>query len=381
MPHPSRPFRAAMLKAELSAQAFSDALALVARAAAPTSVVEALTGILMEVQDNGLRLTATNMEMGLEVTVPAHAVLPGRIVVVARHLADFVRRLPDVLVTLEEVEGNRLVLRWGQSSYELPGIPGDAFQRPRFDVEGAEWTCSSGQLSRAVRQVAYAAAQKDSRPILTGIQWRFSGSEVEFVATDNFRLAWSRLAATSAPQELTVVVPAVNLVECARIMDASSAVRVQMNDRQVSFTGDGVKAMSRILDGAFPDYRRALPQQYVTRVTAPAPSLLGLIERAVVVADLSKQPVMNVSIAGGRVRVTAGSVETGRVDDQVSDAEVEGADLDLAFQPRFVLEGVRGAGGDPVLMEFAGSNSPLRVRSGAGDDAWALLLPLRTGAA
>lgn len=370
-----------MLKAELSAPAFSDALSMVARAVAPSSVVEALAGILIEVQDNGIRLTATNLEMGLEVTVPAHSILPGRIMVPARPLADFVRRMPDAVITLDQVEGNRLVLSWAESTYEVPGIATEEFQRPRFDVEGVQWTVPSAQLSRAIRQVAYAAAQKDSRPILTGIQWRFSANEVQLVATDNFRLAWSRLEAASTPAEMTAVLPASNLVECARLMDASSSVRVQMSDRQVSFTGDGVRAMSRILDGAFPDYHRALPQQYVTRVSVPAASLMGLVERAVVVADLSKQPVMNVFIAGGQIRVTAGSVETGRVDDRVMDAQVEGADLELAFQPRFVLEGIRGAGGDPVLMEFAGSNSPLRVRSGNTDDAWALLLPLRTGSA
>lgn len=368
-----------VLSFEIPAARLTEPLQLVLRATATRDLVPALTGILVEAQGEKLSLIGTDFDIGIRMSIEAKVVDPGRVLLPARALAELVRRLPPAsIVELKAVEG-RATVRFGKSRFDMPTLSEADYPSLDFGTErkGTGKEVKTASLRHVLSRVTYAAAQRDdSLPILLGIKVTFrADGYLEVCASDNFRLAWARTETEANDLDAEVVVKARALTEMVRALPEED-VEVTLGDRQLFFRCGAVEGFCQRVEGQFPDHRKLIKDSYETTITLQAMDLVQAGERATLATD-TRSPQVVLRAGEDGVSLSSESAEMGSAYEDVP-ASWQGAAIEIAFNPKFLLDALKNAGAESVEIGFNGPLSAARLRPvGEEEDHLALVLPIR----
>ena len=276
-------------------------LSIVSRAVSSRSTLPVLANVLLKTEDAGLKLTATNLEIGITYWVPGKVDEDGATTVPARLLTDLVNSLPaGDKVELEVTAGDTLHVKAGRFQTHIKGISDEEF--PAIQTAGDRPTTRIAQnvLRRALAETAFAAASDEARPILTGVLARFEGDQLTLAAADNYRIAVKTVPILDPVPETSVVIPARALNELARVLaDVDDPVEVVLAGarNQVLFHLDGIDLVSRLIDGQFPNYQQVMPQAHATRAVLDREELLRAVRPAALIAHESAN-IVKLQIGG-----------------------------------------------------------------------------------
>ena len=357
-------------------------LSVVSRAVSSRSTLPVLANVLLKTEDAGLKLTATNLEIGITYWVPGKIDEDGATTVPAKLLTDLVNSLPPGdKVELEVTAGDTLHVKAGRFQTHIKGI--DAEEFPAIQTAGDRPTTRIAQnvLRRALAETAFAAASDEARPILTGVLARFEGDLLTLAAADNYRIAVKTVPILDPVPETSVVIPARALNELARVLaDVDDPVEVVLaaGRNQVLFHLDGIDLVSRLIDGQFPNYQQVMPQAHATRAVLDREELLRAVRPAALIAHESAN-IVKLQIGGdgdGGITVSA-NAEVGDHVGQV-EAAVEGDDTTIAFNARYLADVLTNVAAEQFALELNGPLSP-GVFKPVGDDQYVhVVMPVRT---
>ncbi len=357
-------------------------LSVVSRAVSSRSTLPVLANVLLKTEDAGLKLTATNLEIGITYWVPGKIDEDGATTVPAKLLTDLVNSLPSGdKVELEVGAGDTLHVKAGRFQTHIKGIDADEF--PAIQTAGDRPTTRIAQnvLRRALAEVAFAAATDEARPILTGVLARFEGDKLTLAAADTYRIAVKTVTILDPVPETSVVIPARALNELARVLaDIDDPVDVVLAGarNQVLFHLDGIDLVSRLIDGQFPNYQQVMPQTHATRAVIDREELLRAVRPAALIAHESAN-IVKLQIGGdGETGVTvSANAEVGDHVGQV-EAEVEGDGTTIAFNARYLADVLTNVTAEQFAIELNGPLSP-GVFKPIGDDQYVhVVMPVRT---
>ncbi|MGZ4121693.1 MAG: DNA polymerase III subunit beta, partial [Tumebacillaceae bacterium] len=283
------------MKILIQRSALLTAIQNVHKAVSSKSTIPVLSGIKMTADGTGIRLTATDLEIGIETFVPKHieeeeivqVIEEGSIVLSARFFGDIVRKLPSKQVEIEVKQNYLTIIRGGKSEYNLHGLDHEEF--PRLpQVNGNQvFSIQSDILKDMIRQTAFAISTEEIRPVLTGVLLSLKGGNLRFVATDSHRLA-SRESVVEAPESLeftNVIVPGKTLNELGRLLsDDDRLVDVIVAENQLLVKMERTQFYTRLIDGQYPDISRIIPTTFKTGLTVSTKDFLGALERASLIA-------------------------------------------------------------------------------------------------
>jgi DNA polymerase-3 subunit beta len=360
----------------------SRGLALVSRAVSSRATLPVLSNVLMRTQDGGLRLTGTNLEIGISAWVPGKIEADGALTVPARLITDVVSGLPSgERVDLEVEKKDTLLIRAGSYRSHLRGI--DAEEFPVIPAAGERPTTQVGQgsLRRALAEVVFAAAADEARPILTGVLTRFSGSTLTLVAADNYRIAVKTLDLAESVEETSVVVPARSYSELMRVLgDTDEPVDVILAQArsQVIFRVDTTEVVSRLIDGQFPNYQTVLPTSHSTRVLVDRLELLKAVRLSALIASSAANVVrLGFGDDGSSTISVAAAADIGDAEGHV-DVQLEGDPVTIAFNARYMIEALSNLEAGSLTIELSGPLAP-GVLKPVDDPAYVhVIMPVRT---
>ncbi len=357
-------------------------LSVVSRAVSNRSTLPVLANVLLKTEDAGLKLTATNLEIGITYWVPGKIETDGSTTVPAKLLTDLVNSLPaGDRVDLELGTGDMLDLRCGRFQTHIKGI--DAEEFPAIGAAGERPTTRIAQnvLRRALAETAFAAASDEARPILTGVLAKFEGDQLTLAAADNYRIAVKTIPILDAVPDTSVVIPARALNELARILaDVDDPVEVVLagGRNQILFHLDGIDLVSRLIDGQFPNYQQVVPQSHTTTAILDREELLRAVRPAALIAHESANIVkLQVSPDGDSGIIVSANAEVGDHVGQV-EAKVEGDGTTIAFNARYLADVLTNVAAEQFALELNGPLSP-GVFKPVGDDQYIhVVMPVRT---
>jgi DNA polymerase-3 subunit beta len=363
-------------------------LSVVSRAVAPRSTLPVLANILVATDEGRLRLSATNLELGITCWLGARIEEEGSTTVPSRTFADLVNNLPQDMVTLTlNSRTQTLNVRCGSSVSDIKGI--DAQEFPPIPVpdltDGIQLNVMD--FKEMVAQVAFAASSDEARPVLTGVMVQVKDNQMMMAATDGFRISVRRAELSSpASRPVTAIVPARALTELARITsetDATITMIVPPGRGQVIFHLKDVELVSQLIDGSFPPYEAIIPKSFKKRTVLPTKQLLAACKQAEIIArEGSNVARLNVTPGGelkpGVVEVSAQSEETGQNEVQV-DATVDGVPLLIAFNVKFLREVLEVIKKDEVSIETNAPNTPGMIKPVGDDHFQHVIMPMHLG--
>jgi DNA polymerase-3 subunit beta len=381
------------MKIACKQQDLARGLSTVSHAVSTRSTLPILANILLATDGERLRLSATNLEIGITCWVPARVEAEGTTTVPARLFTEFVNSLPpaEVDLTLQPGGGQTLRVSGQRTSANIRGMdPAEFPAIPTAEGSEAPVALNAGDLRTMIAQVAFAAAADDARPVFTGVLAQVSDERLTFAAADSFRLAVrvADLPAAAGGGGATavgdVLIPARTLTELARVLPDEGAVQmfVTPNRNQVLFHAEGVDLVSNLLAGQFPNYRAILPKTHATRAVLETTEFRAAARRALLFARDSANIVRITVEAGETGGLTPGSVTLAANAEELGDATdtlnaaVDGKGLEVIFNVKYLADVLAVLETPEVALELNGPQSPGVIRPVGKDDYTYVVMPM-----
>ena len=355
-----------------------NAVTIASRTVALKSTIPALEGILFETAGSELTLTGYNLKTGIRTKVDADILSEGRLVLNARLLGEIVRKMPEGTVCFD-ADANLLVkLTCGMSYFEIMAIAADEFpELPAVDAQNS-FRIQEKKLQSMIGETLFAVSTNESRPVHTGSLFEIAGGELTVTSVDGYRLA-QRREKLDEPTEIATsfVAPGAALAEAEKVAsDSEDLATISLGSRHIMFSIGDTEIISRRLEGEFLDYRKSVPKECRYSLHADRKQLLTVFERvSLMISEKYKSPVRCL-FEDGRVMLSTATALGKATDECALEGDAQG--LEIGFNNRYVLDALRAAPTDQLILQLSSPTSPCVIVPESGDGSFLyLILPVR----
>jgi len=352
-------------------------LSIVSRVVGSRTTLPVLSNIFLEAKSGQLKLSATDLEIGVTTSIGAKVDLEGSTTVPARLISEFIAANGDESINLES-KNTTLHLKSQRYEANIKGIDPTEFPVIPDITNDPLVTIKSGIFIKAVSEVIIACATDDTRPVLSGVYFKFDAGTLYMVATDSYRLAEKTIDLPGSQVAKEFIVPVRSMQELLRIASATEElenISISATDNQVSFAVGETQIVSRLIEGAFPNYKQIIPTAFNSKAIISLPELVSAVKMA---ALFARQGANNI-----KMKLSDGELVITSVADQIGDnisrisAEITGEAEEVAFNAKYVLDILQVLPDKKVLFELNDKTSPGVIKPEKSNDFVYIIMPLR----
>lgn len=337
-----------------------------------------LTNLLLEAKQNTLTLTATDLEMQISLSLPAEPSADIATTVSARKMLDICRSLPDQSQISLEITDSRMQVRAGKSRFNLQTLP--AADYPLMAKGGGDTnltlSLAQNQLKRLLRQVEYAMAQQDIRYYLNGLLFEVNGNRLNVVGTDGHRLSFTSTELQESYEKQELILPRKTVLELIKLLDDSDdEVAIEVSANQANFSFSGIRLISKVIDGKFPDYTRVIPTGYQNMFEINRQSLLLAMQRASILSN-EKYRGIRMVLGKDSLRLISSNSEQEEAEEEM-EIPYGGDSLDIGFNVTYMIDVLTNVSNDSVTFAFNDANSSCLVTIPGDENYKYVVMPMR----
>lgn len=373
------------MKFKINQDHFSNGLQQVLNVVASRSTMPILSNVLIEAEEGHISLTTTNLDLGIRCRIKAEVTDTGSITLPVRKLATIVKELPVNEVFFETSDKNQAKITSGGSLFKIMGISSEEFPPlPTFENRKV-FELSQDEIVNMLKSVSYAQSTDENRYILNGVYFNFADEKLTLVATDGRRLGLTGLDLEVSEENTgSLILPAKTVAELERLMGKGEKVNIAFNDRQAAFeigldeAGDSglvdhLYLVSKIVEGNYPNYRQVIPKETEHRVKIERELMLECVHRAALVTS-DKSNSVKIKVSKNLLEISGQSSEYGESHESMAIA-YDGPEVQVAFNPQFLMEPLKALNKDEVFFEFKDELSPGLFKT--LDNFICVIMPLR----
>ncbi|MDD4503522.1 MAG: DNA polymerase III subunit beta [Clostridiaceae bacterium] len=352
-----------------------ESINIVQKAAPSKTTLPILEGILFDAKNGKLKLTATDLEIGIETVSNVDVIEPGKVVLSSRMVGDIVRKLPDADIEIETAEKNLVCIKSEGSNFKIVTLPYDEY--PELPVVKKEngITLKQNILKDMIRKTIFAVSSDEIRPILTGVLFDVSGDKLTMVALDGFRMAvkWNGIINDN---NFRAVIPGKTLSEIGKILNENEEnVNIYFSKNHIQVQIGETIIVSRLLEGEFINYKQIIPSEYKIKVKVSSNMLMEACDRAALFARDSSNNMIKFEINDDLMVIMSNS-QNGDVHEELK-IQKEGNDIEIAFNAKYFIDVLKVIDGEEITIEFTTNVSPSIIRPCNNTDYLYLVLPAR----
>lgn len=351
---------------------------IVNKAVTAKSTMQILECILLSVDEKGFTMTANNLEIGIQTApIDAQILETGEVAIEARIFQDIVRRLNGENVTLESDARHSITITDGSSCFTIMGQNGEDFPTLPEVQQNEAFTLGQNELRNLIRQTIFSIAQESAKQVLMGEYFEMKADALQVVSIDGYRISFRKSPVSHAFQEKSVIVPGKTLNELMKILsqEEEDKVHLYFTNKHVLFDLGMATMVSRLIEGEFISYENNFTNDFTTKIIIETQALIQALERASLVSRDNRKTPVKLEMRPNQLILTAKS-DMGSAYEEVPD-ETEGDEMQIAFNPRYLIEALRAIEDEKVAIRFTGSLSPCIIAPLEGDAYQYLILPLR----
>ena len=352
----------------------------VTKAVAVRTTMPILGGILIQTNDNEVKFTTYDLELGIEYIINCNVQEQGSTVVNSIMFSEIIRKLPDSDIKITLNENNLLVIECEGSLYKLATMNPEEFpELPKINVENS-LEIEQNSLKEMIRKTIFAVSTEENRPIFTGCLFEIKNNRLNVVAVDGFRLAWKTKMLQQTVNDFAAVIPGRSLNEINKIiLDSFDTIKIGVAKNQALFEMENCKIVTRLLDGEFLNYSSVIPTTWETRIRVDKNAIQDCFERVSLISSSSiekekKYPV-KVTIDIGKVTISCTN-QTGDAKEEMY-VTTEGQNLEAGFNPKYFLDALRAIDDQEIFINFGTSISPCIIKPVEEGDYTYMILPIR----
>lgn len=335
-----------------------------------------LSNLLLETQEAELHLAATNLEVGIECRVPAKIMEPGGVTVPARKLGEIVRELPEAEVNIT-TKNNLVTVNCQKSVFKISGLSKEDFpQIPQLEKENS-FTFKQEFLKEMLKRTSFAVSHEETTYTLNGLLFSISENELKLVATDGRRLAHIQKK-IEMPKTIKreVIIPTKATNELSHLLGMGD-LRIFLTENQIAFHLDrqGVKLISRLIEGRFPDYAKVIPGKAKEKINLLREPFLSTLKRTAILTS-EKSNSVRLDISRDRMMLRAITPEVGEAKEEL-DINYQGGDFSIAFNPDYMLDFLKNEDSEEICLELTDSLSPGLMRPLSEEKYLYVIMPMK----
>ncbi|MDR0787306.1 MAG: DNA polymerase III subunit beta [Gemmatimonadota bacterium] len=365
------------MKVSITREKLQEGLSAVAGSVPTRTTLPILTNILLETTANGLRLSGTDMDTSVSIIVPAEIEMGGAIAAPARKLQEIARELPTAPISLS-AQGDAITISGGRSRFRLNGLSREEF--PEYQVVSFEenWKATGAELNELISHVTFAVSTEETRPILNGVLWELSPTEMRMVATNGHRLARMTIPRTGQGAEGQLIVPPKALALVQKLFKPDQEVQIARSDNHIGFQSGGVRIFTRLIEGTYPKYDQVIPKDNDKILIVDRAALNGAIRRMAIVASDQTHRI-RLSAGGPMMKFSVQTPDLGEGSEELP-VEYSGDPIEIGFNANYLLELLRYIPTDEVKMTLKAPERAVTLEPLGNEDApdfLCLVMPLR----
>ena len=355
------------MKFKINRDHFSHGLSQVLNVVGSKAAMPILSNVLIEAEKDCISLTTTNLDLGIRCKIKAEVKEAGSVTLPVKRLATIVRELPNVDVSFDATANHQVKIASGGSNFRIMGIGAEEFPKLPDTTDDKNHELDQGELATMLGNVAYAQSTDETRYILNGVYFNFKDGKLALVATDGRRLALvSKELAVPAAGTGAIILPAKTVAELLRLLGKGEKLKIAFNERRAAFqieTGkesggltDSIYLFSKVVEGNYPNYQQVIPKETHQRIKLERELFLQCVHRAALVTS-EKSNSVKIKLSSNLLEITASSPDFGEAHESMA-ISYSGPDLQVAFNPQFVMDPLRALTKDEVFFELKDEVSP-----------------------
>ena len=355
-------------------------VSIVSKAVPSRTTMPILNCILIDASANEIKLTANDMELGIETVIEGESVERGIIALDAKFFSEIVRKLPDNDVVIESDDTFQTTITCEKAKFNIVGKSGEDFSYLPYIEKNESISISQFTLKDVVRQTIFSIADNDTNKLMTGELFEINENRLRVVSLDGHRISIRNIELKESYSPLKVVVPGKTLQEISKILtgEAEDMVDIFFADNQILFEFDETKVVSRLIEGEYFHIDQMLSSDYDTKVKINKREFLNCIDRAtLLIREGDKKPII-LNIQDGSLQLKINSF-VGSMNEEI-EIEKEGKDLLIGFNPKFFIDALRVIDDEEVTLYMVNPKAPCFIKDDAGTYVY-LILPVNFNAA
>jgi DNA polymerase-3 subunit beta len=362
----------------ISREKLQEGLAAVASVIPAKTTLPVLANLLIETTEHGIRLAATDLDIGVSTEVNAEVEASGAMTIPAKKLAEIARELPPSPVKFTGQGEQRVQIECGRSRFKLLGLPKAEFPAPPAVRYEQSWRIPSAELQKLIAHVSFAASTEESRPILNGVLWELRPDHMRMVATNGHRLAKMDRPAQGRSDPAELIVPPKALEQIRRLFPAEEELEIARGDNHLAFRSPYTSVYSRLIEGPYPNYDQVIPQDNDRVAYLDKAAFTGALKRMSIVASDQTHRI-RLSFNAGMVKFSVSTPDLGEGQDELP-TRFTGDPLDIGFNAAYLIEILRYIPTDEVKMTFKAPERAATIEPEGWNEPGkyvCLLMPLR----
>lgn len=356
------------MKFKINRDHFSNGLAQVLNVVGSKAAMPILSNVLIEAEKDQISLSTTNLDLGIRCRIKADVKETGSVTLPVKRLAGIARELPNVDVTVDAAANHQVKLASGGSHFKIMGLGAEEFPKLPDTGDDKTHTLEQAELAAMLGNVAYAQSTDETRYILNGVYFNFKDSKLALVATDGRRLALvSKELAMPAAAAGAIILPAKTVAELLRLLGKGDKLKIAFNERRATFQietnkdtnsglNDSIYLFSKVVEGNYPNYQQVIPKETHQRIKLERELFLQCVHRAALVTS-EKSNSVKVKLTANLLEITASSPDFGESHESMA-ISYSGPELQVAFNPQFIIDPLRALTKDEVFFELKDEVSP-----------------------
>jgi DNA polymerase III subunit beta len=362
------------MKFSVSKDKMLEGLSIVQNVVSTRTTLPILSNVLLQASDGEIRLTTTDLDVGVRGSVEAQVERTGATTLPARRLFSIVRELPAAEIYFDVDSKNLASIRSGSSYFKINGLPEEEFPPlARFD-EAKVFTIAQKQLKDGMKKTSYAISTDETRYVLNGTLFSFKENKLTLVATDGRRLALVDLELEfPRSQELDIIVPSKAVTELQRMLREEGDAKITVGENQIAFELNRTLLVSKLIEGNYPNFRQVIPPEAKERITLERETFLTAVRRVSLLAS-EKSNSVKLIFSKSNIDIVANTPDVGEAKESLP-IMYKGREFSIAFNPEFLMAPLRNLSTDEVYLDLIDEMSPGVIKI-AGPFLY-VLMPMR----
>lgn len=367
---------------KIAKKEFLDSLNLSCRAISSTTPLPSLCGIKITVTENSLILISSDSNISIKTAInnnDTNTLIinePGEIVIDAKYLLEIVRKIDSEFINVEIIDGTLVKIYGGNSEFKINGMNVNEYPEINFDIkDNNPFKIETTLFNQIIDETSFACSDKETRPILTGVNLKAENGKLYANATDSYRLA-SKVIDINSNLKFNITIPCKYLLEVCHSISNEKEITIAIDNQKISFLFGNTLIDTRLLDDEFPDTSRLLPNEFNQILTVNAKNMINAIDRTSFIKSDGKN-IVKLNINVDKIELTS-SNQIGNSFEQIPIISYEGTPLEISCSGKYLQDAIKAIGSDDVTIKFSGDLKPMIVQNKDDNSLIQLISPVRT---
>ena len=348
------------------------------------NLIPILNCIKFELKNEGLYLLSTDNDVAIKTFIDKKKIEEieelGEVVISGKYIYDIIKKLPSTIINIEEVVDSRIYIYTQQSSFYLNCNVASEFPNIEFEDHKNPIVLSQKVLKTIYAQTAFATSTQETRPVLTGINFKIINDTLECTESDSYRLS-KKIVKLNNPaiEDINVIIPTKNISELIKMFtNEENEVELHIFNNKIIFKFDSIIFMSSLINGTYPDTSKLIPENFEIEISAKLHEFFEAIDRASLLTSEAEKNTIKFETEGNVVTISSNIPEIGNVKETIHVENLKSKDIKIAFSSKYMMDAIRSIDSEDVLLLFNSDVQPIIVRNKNSDELIQLILPIRT---